>query len=458
MRYIWTTYVLLFVMLFSCVGVQAQSKPPLHISLEDAVRMAVDNNHELIAARHEVGRANARLREAWGYALPSIDVSGQYTRALKKQVFFFPNIFDTTALKRGETTAIEIGSDNSFNLNLTVSQVLFNSAVFTGVGTAKIYSQAAGEVYRAKELETITNARRAFYTVLLAREVQAMMRSNLKNAEDNFNKASILAASGLISEYDKLRAEVGLANLRPEIIRAESNYELAQNGLKAALGIPFHQDIEIVGAMEFASVDAGIMQQATTTVIEQNPSLAALRYQQEVNDAITSVERSSYMPSLAAFGNLQYQAQKNDWRISTNDFVKSSLVGLSLSMNIFNGFRTNARVEQAELDTRKTEELIANTEMSLKTAAQAVTLTLKRAREQVDAQGKTVEQAEKGYRIASSRFANGSGTQLEVNDAQNALTTAKTNRIQAIYDYLVASAELDQLLGRRPTYISTAID
>lgn len=173
---------------------------------------------------------------------------------------------------------------------------------------------------------------------------------------------------------------------------------------------------------------------------------------------MTTVERSSYMPSLAAFGNLQYQTQKNDLRISTRDFVNSSLVGLSLSMNIFNGLRTNARVEQAELDTRKTEELISQTEMNLKTAVQSVTLTLKRSHEQIDAQQKTVGQAEQGYRITSTRFASGSGTQLEVNDAQLALTTAKTNRIQAIYDYLVAAAELDQLLGRRPPHLETSIE
>jgi outer membrane protein TolC len=66
---------------------------------------------------------------------------------------------------------------------------------------------------------------------------------------------------------------------------------------------------------------------------------------------------------------------------------------------------------------------------------------------------KTVDQAERGYRIATTRFVSGSGTQLEVNDAQLALTRSKVNRIQAIYDYLVASADLDQILGRVPEYV-----
>jgi outer membrane protein len=76
----------------------------------------------------------------------------------------------------------------------------------------------------------------------------------------------------------------------------------------------------------------------------------------------------------------------------------------------------------------------------------------------VEAQGKTVEQARKGYRIASTRFSSGSGTQLEVRDAQLALTQSRLNRVQAIYDYLVAAADLDQVLGRLPDDVQGAYE
>lgn len=456
----WRTYLTLSCLalaLWHCEG-KGETPAPKRFTLEDAIRAGVTGNHDLAAARHEVGRADARLREAWGYAMPSIDLTGQYTRAIKKPVFFFPNIFDTTASKRGQVMAIEIGSTNSFTMSMTVSQVLFNAAVITGVGTAKIYAQAARDVYRAKEVETITAVRKAFYAVLLAAEIRTMLYSNLRNAEENVKNASILAARGLISEYDKLRAEVGLANIRPEVIRAEGNYDLALNTLKAAIGVPYSDTIEVVGSLEFAPVVERTLEEATTAVIEANPSLAALRHQVEVNAAIATVERSNYLPSLAAFGNYQFQAQKNDLRISTRDFINSAQVGLALSLNVFNGFRTAARVEQAELDVRKTEEQIVLTENALKTAVQSTLTSLRRARERVEAQERTVEQAEKGYRIATTRFKTGSGTQLEVNDAQLALTTAKTNRIQAIYDYLNASADLDQLFGNRPAYLASEID
>ena len=70
----------------------------------------------------------------------------------------------------------------------------------------------------------------------------------------------------------------------------------------------------------------------------------------------------------------------------------------------------------------------------------------------MEAQQRTVETAERGYKIVTTRFLANAATQLEVNDAQLALTQAKVNRIQAVYDYLVASADLDELLGRLPSY------
>lgn len=101
---------------------------------------------------------------------------------------------------------------------------------------------------------------------------------------------------------------------------------------------------------------------------------------------------------------------------------------------------------------RKSEEQLSSVENNLRTAVHSVVLQLEQSQKRIQAQERTVEQAERGYKIATTRFTSGSGTQLEVNDAQLALTQAKVNRMQAIYDYVIASTELDQLLGRLPSY------
>lgn len=446
---------LLLVTLFCAAGPLGaqQDSVRYRITVDDAVRFALHNNHDLLAARLEVDRADARVDEAWGTALPRIDLKAKYTQALKKPVFFLPDFLNPGS---GKVSAIEIGSTHALDMTLSADQVLFNTAVFVGVGTAKIYARAARDVYRTKEAEIVANARKAFYGVLLAQEVLTMMRENLQNAEDNLRTVRLLAGQGLVSEYDLLRAEVSVDNLRPEVIRAENNHRLAVNSLKILLGATFGATIEVAGDLELRPVDDGILQQATSTVLAANPSLRALRRQAEVNDAIVSVERSAYLPTLSAFGTYAYTSQKNEFRWSLPEFITSSTVGISLSLNIFNGLQTNARVEQAALEYRKTQEAVTGLETALQTTVESVILQLRRARERIDAQARTVEQAAKGYRIASTRYASGAGTQLEVNDAQLALTQAKVNRMQALYDYLVAAADLDQALGRVPEELRSA--
>lgn len=433
----------------------AQSGFPRVLTLEEAVQIAMKHNPELTAARFEVEKADARVNEAWGYALPVLSIQGQYSRALKKPVFFLPD-FDNP--NSGRTVPIQIGSDHSINLSLTAQQVIFNSTVITGVGAAHIYSKGAREMYRAKQLETITNVRKSFYGVLLAAEVRDMMRANLKNAEENLQNVQLLSRQGLVSEYDLLRAQVGVENLRPSVIQADNNYALSLDGLRAVIGLPISEEFVIQGPLRFNPLDEALLASATEAVLNDNPSLQALRYQIDINRAFVSVERSSYLPTLAAFGNYQFQLAKNNLNISTGDFIGSSLVGLNISFNMFQGLQTRARVEQAELEVRKSEEQVNGLETNLRTAAHSLVLKLRQTRRRIEAQQLTVEQAEKGYRIATTRFVNGAGTQLEVNDAQLALTQAKVNRIQAVYDYLVASAEFDQTLGRLPPSVSTELN
>jgi outer membrane protein TolC len=420
------------------------------LTLERAITIAIENNPSLEGSRLEVDRADARVREAWGTALPKIDLTANYTRALKKPVFFLPDFLNPGS---GEIIPIEIGATHSVDMIFSGEQVLFDAAVFIGVGAAKTYSRAAREGFRASQLDVVTNTRNAFYGVLVAKEAVALMQENIQYSQENLENVRILFDQGLVSEYDRLRAEVTVENIRPELINAENAYLVAVNNLKNAIGIPYDTEIEVEGNLEYSPIPDSLLAKVQENVLRSNASLSALKLQAEVNDAITSAQRSFYLPRLSAFGNYTYQAQKNAFTLSTNDFITSAVVGLNLRFNIFEGFQTNSRVEQAELEYRKTKEQVTSLELALQTAAETAILEMNKARQRIESQGRTVDQAERGFKIATTRYNSGQGTQLEVNDAQLALATAKVNRIEAIFEYTVAVNELERLLGRLPQYV-----
>jgi outer membrane protein len=423
------------------------------ISIDDAVRIAMEKNSDLQAARFEVDRADARVQEAIGYALPSVDLSGRYTRSLKRPVFFLPDFANPGS---GKTQAVQIGSNHSVDMTLSARQTLFNGTVFVGMGAAGIYADVARDLYRARQLETVTGVKRAFYRALLAREALELIRTSLKNAENNLKNVDLLLAQGVLSDYDQLRASVAVDNLRPAVIQAETNLALAVDGVKSAIGIGALEAIDIVGQMEVVPVDDSLLAAAPQRLLETNYTYAALQKQVEVNEAFVMAERSNYLPTISAFGNYQYQTAKNTFDISTNDFFSSSQIGLQFSLSLFQGLQTNARVQQTQVDVRKSQEQLTNIERNLRIGLTSTIGNLKAAKMRIGAQERTVEQAERGFKIVTARFLSGAATQLEVNDAELALTQAKVNRIQAQFDYLVASAELDQYLGRLPASVPPA--
>jgi outer membrane protein len=123
------------------------------------------------------------------------------------------------------------------------------------------------------------------------------------------------------------------------------------------------------------------------------------------------------------------------------------MVGLKLSIPIFDGFARGARVQQAEIDMEKAKLTKLKTEDGLKIQLVQAELNMKEAKQRVDAQKESVQEAEKALTIAESRYDNGIGTQLEILDTQSALVQTQVSYSQAIYDYLVAKAEWDNVAG-----------
>ena len=207
--------------------------------------------------------------------------------------------------------------------SLNVRQILFNGAVIIGVGAAHTYSRLASDLYRAKTVETVSKVKKVYYGALLAREVLELTQSSLKNAEDNLKNVQLMKNQGIISEYDELRATVGVENVRPMVIQAENGYELALDGLRNTIGMAESESLTLVDSLSFQAVDDLLLANADNIVIETNPGLSAVQRQVDLNGAAVNAERSNYLPTVVAFGSYQYQGIKNEFNFARSDFYKA---------------------------------------------------------------------------------------------------------------------------------------
>jgi len=189
------------------------------------------------------------------------------------------------------------------------------------------------------------------------------------------------------------------------------------------------------------------MDSARRAAVATNPAIQALALEESMLDKNIGIERAGYFPTLSLVGAYQVQAQDNTFQFGNYLWAKTFFLGLNLTLPIFDGFRTSARTEQAIIDRDKIHLTRLKAEEGLRIQIQSAELTMEEARTRIEAQQRSIEQAEKAVAIAQTRYRSGVGTQLELLDAQVAMTRTQTNYAQATYDYLVARAGWTNAVG-----------
>lgn len=420
-------------------GYFSQTTQKITLTLKDALAIAQEKNWDIRIAGEDIKRAEEQINEAYSNAWPSVSFTGRYVRNIKLPVLFIPP--NTAFNPSPETQTFELGSDNSIDAGITLTQVLYSQKVNTAVQIADEYAEYSRKGERAKRLEVTLAVKKAFYNVLLMKEMVAVSKKSYELAEANFKNVSALYNQGVASEYDVLRAEVQKANMQPALLQAENSYQLTLNYLKNLLALDIDTEVDVQGEFVYEKISPEIITSANETALANNPFLQQLKINESLLEKNLTIEKSEYYPTLAMFGQYQWQTQDNTFKLQNYKWAESFMVGLQLSYNIFDGFRRGARIEQVKIDKEKISLTRKKVTEGLKIQIQQAQMKMNEAAKRIESQLKNLEQAEKTVSIAETRFKSGIGTQLEIIDTQTALTYARTNYAQAVFDYLSAKAD-----------------
>lgn len=442
-RQLWLLGLFLLCLLYSPLTLGQET---LTLSLNDAIRIAVEKNWDMKMAGQDVKKAEAQINEAYSNAYPNLSFKGQYIRYVKLPVMFIPpnSLINPTP----ETQTFEMGSNNSYDATVTLSQVLYSQKVNTAIQIADEYASYSQTGMQGTRLQTIMSVKKAFYNVLLMKELLAVAQKGFESADANYTNVSLLYKQGVASEYDLLRSEVQRANSQPMLIQTENNVKLAINYLKSLLSISPDTKVEFIGQFTLPEISAAEIADANAVAIEKNPIIQQLKINESLLDKNLIIERSEYYPVLAAFGQYQWQTQDNSFKFSNYKWAESFFVGLQLSYNLFDGFRRGARIEQVKIDRDKVNYGRKKLEEGLFIQIQQAESRMVEAKKRIEAQQKSLQQAEKALSIAQTRYKSGIGTQLEIIDTQTAEVMAKTNYTTAIYDFLTAKAEWEYAVSK----------
>lgn len=420
---------------------QGENKEKIVLTLEESLRLALERNPFYLASQEKIDEAAASVREAASRFMPSLNVQGTHTLDEKLFVLEFPSLIPGQPPQR-----VSIDFTRDYQVGFSFSLPLFTGGkLVAGFKQAEYNLRATEQSVEQSKLETIYNVKRAFYGFLLARQFVEVSKEAVDLAQKYLDNVRRLYEVGLASRFDLLRSEVQLANLKPQLLRAQNQLELATINLKTLLGIDLETEIEVKGELTYKPVEIR-EEEILSRALVLRPELAQLRYQQQMAGELLRLARAADMPTIAIGGNYNFWA--NYLNFKRNNWQSYYSFNLVISVPIFNGFSGSAQAAKAKAMMRSLELTEKGLTELIKAEIRQAWLNLLQAKETLFSQEKNVEQAQESLRLAELNYNEGLATFLDVSSAQVALTQARTNYSQALFDYVMALAQLEKAMGR----------
>lgn len=391
------------------------------ISLDDSIAAALKNNSAIKMALSDQQKAEWGISEAKAGTLPSVSAGVGGTHGP-----------DSAASPDG----------NSYNTSLKLNWTLYSGGRAEGlINQAKLNADSS-ELNVAKTQQQIKlDATTAYYNVLQTRNMVNVNQEMVNNLTEHLKKVQAQYDVGVVAKSDVLRSEVELVNAQQTLTKAQNSYDLAMSTLNNTMGMPLDTENTLKDELAYTQTDITV-EDAIAQSVANRPELHQSQLgiesaQQGVKIADSNSKPTVTFSASEGWSGNDFPGDKNNWSMN-----------MMANWNIFDSGLTNAKVKQAKSSLDKAQEQDTQTRNSVELEVRQAYLSMKEAETRIGATQVAVDKATEDLKIAQTKYYAGVGTNLDVIDAQLALTQSKTNYTQALYDYNVNKAKLQKAIGQ----------
>ena len=463
------------------------------LTLEDALKIALSENTSVKVADMEIERQQYARKGSYAALLPQVSASGMYSYALKKQKVYFGSdkkegdgegssgggmagmmaslmnpimyyihqLYDGTGIPfvpyvdpgqgqegGGSSEPMEMGRTHSVTFGLSAQMPVVNFQLWESLRLSGDQVELAVEQARESRLGTVASVKQAFYGILFAKEAYKVYNSVYENAVENFRLTEMRYNAAKASELDLTRAKANVAAAIPNLYNAENSVELALWQLKAVMGVDLDRIIDIAGTLEeYAGQMFSDIAEGERASLDGNSQLRQLAQQAEMLSRQIRMQQYAYLPTLALTFSYSYLTQSDIFNLSQWKWFPSSTVGLSLSIPIFSGGQRYHAIKQTRVQADELDLQRENAERQLRIGIRQSLGTMDTAMRTYDASKEALTSAEKAYDIAVKSYQLGKSTLTDLNNVELTLTQSRLAVSQAIYNFVIAKAGLEQTLG-----------
>ncbi len=472
------------IMMLFCIQVYMQSRAEdtvVHVNLKQAIDIALSESPTVIIAGQEIEKKKYAKKEITSQLWPQLAATAGYTRTVKKQIMYMGGdgssftsmlmdpvvaltkpLYDKLGVEMPDITAgnetessgdggMEVGLDNNWSGGFGLSLPVFAPTLYKSIQLSAIDIDLAAELSRSSKQDLVNQVSKAYFQFLLAQDSYEVIQQSYKQAEDNADIVRSKFEQGLVSEYDKIRAEVQVRNLSPNLIQSKNAISLTRLQLKVLIGLAPEKDIVVSGKLSDYEKDLYYdYMKVDTALLANNSTLKQMDLQSEMLKTTYEMSKAAFLPNISFDAVYQWTAMNNDFKFSDYVWNPYGTIGLSVSFPIFTGGSRIHKMKQTKVEMNQLYWNRTNLRRNLSMQVENCLNNMQQSIEQLASNKENVNQAIKGRNIAQKRYEVGQGTILELNDSELALTQSKLTYTQAIYDFLVAKADLDLVLGKEP--------
>ena len=408
------------------------------LSQADCINIALAQNADILKAKSQLEASAGVVVQTRAVALPTLQASGKYTDE-EKSLLQSPPGFSYPTPHQNWNSGIQI-----------VQGIYEGGKLIAAIQAASATKKQAIAQYQTQVADTLLAVRLAYYDVLLAAQQITVNEASVKLLQKELDDQQRRFDAGTVPHFNVLRAEVAVANAKPNLFHATSQYRISKNVLANLLGYNLPREVleniplNLMDTFDITPWNM-ILPDAIQQALERRTELQDLREQVVLQNLNIVNAKSGYKPTVQAFAG--YNWQNSSFSTDVADEINGWNVGGQLTWALFDGGLTIGKVQQSKALYKKSQTELEDRSRQIELDVRTAYSDFLEAKEVLDSQTKVQEQAEEALREANARFDAGTGTQLDVLDAETSLTQARTTQVQALHDYATARARLERAIG-----------
>lgn len=440
---------LFLVLFFTLFGVFAQEKK-YSLSLDEAIKFALENSYTSRNANKEVAKAIQQKWETIAVGLPQINGELNYSDQFKQRLAVVPANTFVPSAPPDLLTAIALGVTQQVDLSATLTQLIFDGSYLVGLEAASVFVDYTNNQKEKQDLMVIEGITNSYGSVLLTQESIAVLERNITTLENNYNEISKIFKNGLAEEESVEQLQITLLQVKNQLNNTKRLEQIALQMLKLSLGMDLDNQLELTSSLK--GITSNDLESNITLKdfdIQLNNDFKASELLVEQRRLEHKLEKARILPSLGAFLNLGTLTGANEFVFLDTDtkWYPFSTFGASLKVPIFSSFRSKARIKMAKLAWEQAEVSHSENTQKIQLAHEQAKSNFEFAIDNLNTLKQNLDLAERIEKKNQIKFNEGISSSFDLRQAQTQLYSAQQEYLQAQLKVIQDKAKLQSILN-----------